>query len=308
VSLIIAERLTRRYGRFVAIEDLRLDVPAGSIFGFLGPNGAGKTTTIRLLLGFLRPSAGRATIFGLDCWRESPRIKRDIGYLPGDLRLYPFWTGAVALATVGEIRGVNLRPAGRALAERFDLDLHVRVRAMSRGMRQKLGLILALAHLPKLLVLDEPTASLDPLMQQALMEYLRQAARDGTTIFFSSHTLSEVEALCDRVAIVRDGRIVADEPLDSLRARARRQVTIVFRDAESAARAMPPPALDVQERHGTRWRGHLHGSAPALVSWAASQPIADLTIHPPDLGALFQQAYQASSPTPAAGPDRGPST
>jgi ABC-2 type transport system ATP-binding protein len=296
VSVIVADRLTRRYGRFVAVDDLSLSVPSGSIFGFLGPNGAGKTTTIRMLLGFLRPSGGRATIFGLDCWRHSPRIKRDIGYLPGDLRLYPGWTGAAALATVSWLRGLDLREAGRDLARQFDLDLHVRVRAMSRGMRQKLGLILALAHRPKLLVLDEPTASLDPLMQQALMDHLRHAAHGGATVFFSSHTLSEVEALCDRVAIVREGRIVADETLESLRARARRQVTIVFRDAESAARAVPPPVLEVQARQDGIWRGELAGDAPALVRWAASQEIVDVTIHPPDLARLFQRAYQDAAP------------
>lgn len=292
VSVIATEHLTRRYGRFAAVDDLELRVPAGSLFGFLGPNGAGKTTTIRVLLGFLRPSAGRATIFGLDCWADSARIKRDVGYLPGDLRLYPGWTGHVALATVGRIRGLDLAQAGRTLAERFDLDLDVRVRAMSRGTRQKLGLLLALVHRPKLLVLDEPTASLDPLMQQALMDHLREAARAGATVFFSSHTLSEVEALCDRVAILREGRIVTDEPLASLRARARRQVTIVFRDAESAARAPAPPAVALLERQGPVWRGELEGDAPALLNWLATQPVADVTIHPPDLTRLFQQAYQ----------------
>ena len=295
MSVIATEHLTHRYGRFTAVNDLKLSVPAGSIFGFLGPNGAGKTTTIRMLLGFLRPSQGRAAIFGLDCWQESPRIKRDVGYVPGDLRLYPGWTGHRALSTVGQIRGVDVRQPGRTLADRFGLDLGIPVRAMSRGMRQKLGLILALAHRPQLLVLDEPTASLDPLMQQALMDHLRQAARDGATVFISSHTLSEVEALCDRVAIVREGRIVTDEALESLRARARRQVTIVFRDAETARTASPPPSLIVLERDGASWRGELEGDAPAFVRWAASQSIADVTIHPPDLASLFQKAYGEAS-------------
>jgi ABC-2 type transport system ATP-binding protein len=292
VSVIAAEHLTRRYGSFVAVDDLRLDVPAGAIFGFLGPNGAGKTTTIRMLLGFLRQSAGRATIFGHDCWRESRRVKQDVGYLPGDLRLYPTLTGAATIAMAGRIRGHDLRAPGGALADRFDLDLGVPVRAMSRGMRQKLGLILALAPEPRLLVLDEPTASLDPLMQQALANRLRELAKDGCTIFFSSHTLSEVEALCDRVAILRDGRIVSDETLESLRARARRQVTVVFATPDAAAHLEPPPSLEVRERTATEWRGELTGSAPDLVRWAALQPIADLIVHPPDLVRLFQRAYE----------------
>jgi ABC-2 type transport system ATP-binding protein len=303
VPVIATEHQTHRYGRLVAVDDLRLVVQAGSIYGFLGPNGAGKTTTIRMLLGFLRPSAGRATIFGLDCWHDAPQIKRDVGYLPGDLRLYPGWTGHVALDTVGRIRGVDLRQAGRRLASRFDLDLAVRVRAMSRGMRQKLGLLLALAHRPRLIVLDEPTASLDPLMQEALMDHLRGAARDGATIFFSSHTLSEVEALCNHVAIIREGRIVADEALESLRARARRQVTIVFRDEDSASRASAPEGLVIHERAGPRWRAELDGDAPALVRWAATQPIADLAIHPPDLTRIFQVAYQGDGGVRGTGTD-----
>ena len=304
MSIITTQSLTRRYGRFVAVRDLDLEVPAGSIFGFLGPNGAGKTTTIRMLLGFLRPSGGAATIHGLDCWRASPRIKRDVGYLPGDLRLYPWMTAASALRIVGRIRGVDMQSSGAALAERFDLNLHVTVRAMSRGMRQKLGLILALAHRPKLLVLDEPTSSLDPLMQQALADHLRQAAREGCTVFFSSHTLSEVENICDRVAIVRDGRIVADDSLEALRKRARREVTIIFVDADAAARIQPPPAFALRARDAATWRGELAGEAPALVRWAAAQPIRDIAIHPPDLERLFQSFYHAAA-SPAQAADAG---
>src|SRR5262249_26093722 len=178
------DHLTRRYGRRRGVERVSLTVPEGVLFGFLGPNGAGKTTTIRVLLGFLRPSSGAARIFGRDCWRESKAIKRDVGYLPGDLRLPPWMTGASALSIFGAVRGQVLTRAGRELAERFDLDLSVKVREMSRGMRQKLGLILALAHEPRLLVLDEPTSALDPLMQQTLHELLRQLAATGHTIFF----------------------------------------------------------------------------------------------------------------------------
>src|SRR5207247_1315609 len=155
VSLIQLDNLTRRYGRRRGVESLSFSVGEGALFGFLGPNGAGKTTTIRVLLGFLRPTSGAAKIFGLDCWRDSKAIKRDIGYLPGDLRLPAWMDGANALSIFGAVRGRDLAGAGRELAEKFDLDLRVKVRDMSRGMRQKLGLILALAHSPRLLVLDE---------------------------------------------------------------------------------------------------------------------------------------------------------
>ncbi len=181
---IHCEQLTRRYGRRIGIEALNLDVPRGAIFGFLGPNGAGKTTTIRLLMGMLRPHGGRAQIFGDDCWRHSAAIKRAVGYLPGDLRLYPYMTGRSALRCFGHIRGENLQGQGEALAEQFKLDLDVKVGRMSRGTRQKLGLVLAMAHRPKLLILDEPSNGLDPLMQRQLHDLLRQQAREGATVFF----------------------------------------------------------------------------------------------------------------------------
>src|SRR5580765_3539907 len=201
MPLIQIENLTRGYGRRRGVDRLSLNVAEGTLFGFLGPNGAGKTTTIRVMLGFLRPTAGAAKIFGLDCWSDSKAIKRDVGYVPGDLRLPSWMNGETALSIFGAVRGQDLMRSGRELAERFDLDLRVKVREMSRGMRQKLGLILALAHSPRLLVLDEPTSALDPLMQQELRALLVKMAAKGHTVFFSSHSLGEVEELCDRVAI-----------------------------------------------------------------------------------------------------------
>ena len=290
--MIQTRGLTRHYGERVGLEDVDLAVGEGTVFGFLGPNGAGKTTAIRLLLGFLRPSAGSASVLGLDCWRDSHRIKRDVGYLPSDLRLWPWMTAESALRVAGRVRGRDLGPAGRALAERFELEPDVRVRAMSRGTRQKLGVVLALAHDPRLLVLDEPTGGLDPLMQDELTRALRERAEAGCTVFLSSHTLSEVETTCDRVAIVRRGRIVANETLEVLRGRARRRVEVVFRDAEAARRAEPPSALLVLERSGARLAGELNGPAGALAAWLAGQDVADFVVHPPDLETLFRGFYR----------------
>jgi len=293
VNVITTRDLSKKYGRRIGIDGVNLDIPEGSTFGFLGPNGAGKTTTIRVLLGFLRPSEGRASVFGMDPWRDTARIKREVGYLPGDLRLYPWLTAATALRIFGQIRGLDLVDSGADLAERFHLELNLPVRKMSRGMRQKLGLILALAHKPRLLVLDEPTSGLDPLMRQELAACLRELVSNNHTVFFSSHTLSEVEQLCDRVAIVREGRIVADEALESLRSRAPRAVTLVFENAETAGRIEPPDFLVLGERGADRWRCELAGTAPELVRWATTQPIRDLTIGPPDLESLFHKFYQS---------------
>ncbi len=293
-SVISAIQLSKRYGNRRGVDGVQLDVSEGQIFGFLGPNGAGKTTTIRLLLGLVRPSAGHVRVFGLDCWQQSHRIKRDVGYLPGDLRLYPWMTTAKALRVFGRIRGLDLQRAGAELAERFHLELNLRVHKMSRGMRQKVGLILAITHRPRLLILDEPTSGLDPLMQDELGRVLRELAQRGHTIFFSSHTLSEVDQLCDRVAIVREGRIVADETLSELRRRAARSVTLFFSNQASADATAPPSFLQRVTREGDRWRCELNGPAQPLVQWAAQQPIRDLDVGRPDLETLFRSYYQST--------------
>jgi len=291
-SLIQLDHLTRRYGRRRGVERVSLSVPEGALFGFLGPNGAGKTTTIRVMLGFLRPTSGEARIFGLDCWRDSKAIKRDIGYLPGDLRLPAWMDGTNALSIFGAVRGRDLAGAGRELAEKFDLDLRVKVRDMSRGMRQKLGLILALAHSPRLLVLDEPTSALDPLMQQTLHELLRQRAAAGHTVFFSSHSLGEVEQLCDRVAIVRAGEIVADESLAVLRDRAGHDVTIRWKDDAPALAIEPPEFLKLTRCERAVWQGTLEGPVRRLVDFLAGKSVEDLSIGRPDLESLFRRFYE----------------
>ena len=299
------QSLTKRYGRRTAVEGLDLAVPEGSLFGFLGPNGSGKTTTIRVLLGLLRPTAGRAAVLGLDAWRDSPRIKEDVGYLPGDPRLYPWLTGAGALRLSGAARGRDLSREGGELAERFDLDLQAPARTMSRGTRQKLAILLALAHRPRLLVLDEPTSSLDPLAQAALQDHLRGLARAGHTVFFSSHVIAEVERLCDRVAILREGRLIEHAAVEALRKRAPREVRVRWRSELDAARE-PPPFVRLEAREGASWRGVLAGSSVDLVRWAAGQPIEDLEMGPPDLEALFHRAYRGPGSGKEPAVDRGP--
>jgi ABC-2 type transport system ATP-binding protein len=291
-SVIRTEGLTRYYGRRVGAEEIELDVPAGQIFGFLGPNGAGKTTTIRLLLGYLRPTRGSATIFGHNCWKSRAQNNRDIGYLPGDVRLYPWLTLRKGLRISGWTRHTDLRESGRELSEQFRLEMDLPVRKMSRGMRQKLGLILALAHKPGLLILDEPTSGLDPLIQDELYRLLQQWAQAGHTVFFSSHTLSEVEQLCDHVAIVQAGRIVANERLDLLRQHASRAVTLLFRESTDTRSIMLPEFLRIESQAGRKWECELSGPAPPLIEWAATQPLSDMTIGPPSLETLFRRYYR----------------
>jgi ABC-2 type transport system ATP-binding protein len=266
-------------------------VAEGAMFGFLGPNGAGKTTTIRVMLGFLRPTGGKAEILGYDCWLDGDRARRDIGYLPGDLRLYSWLTARSGLSLAARIRGRPLAEAGAALLRRFGLDIDLPVRKMSRGTRQKLGLVLALAHEPRVVILDEPTSALDPLVRDELFRILRERAAAGATVFFSSHTLRDVELLCDRVAIVRDGRIVADETLTSLRARATREVTIRFADVQTAATIEPPPGLRVHDRAGATWRADLVGEPAVLAAFLHAASIIDFTVGAPDLDGIFRSYY-----------------
>lgn len=294
MSIIQIQRLTKRYGHRTGAEDISLSVPEGSLFGFLGPNGSGKTTTIRVLMGLLRPSSGRAMIFGKDCWNESHRIKAEVGYVPGDLRLYSSMNARELLIWVRQVRGQSVRDDSRELLTTFELDERVRVRAMSRGMRQKLGLIMALAHRPRLLILDEPTTALDPVMQERLCLHLRRLASEGHTVFFSSHTLSEVEMLCDRVVILRQGRLVADEPLADFRARARRVVIIRWPQGNGRVPQEAPAFLDVFDRRPFEWHAELRGPVTDLVRWSAEQSLEDLSIGQPDLNRLFQQFYKVN--------------
>ncbi len=217
-SIAIRTRgLTKRYRRVAALDSLDLDVRAGEVLGFLGPNGAGKTTTIRLLLGLIRPTAGTAEIFGLDAQADKVAVHARVAYVPGEATLWPSLTGAESLELLGRLQGQTDLAYRNELVRRFDLDTTIRVRAYSKGNRQKVNLIAALASRADLLVLDEPTAGLDPVMEQAFRVSIREAAERGQTVFLSSHVLSEVEALCDRVAILRRGRLIEIGTLAQLR-------------------------------------------------------------------------------------------
>jgi ABC-2 type transport system ATP-binding protein len=232
--LIDVAGLTKAYGRKRGIIEVSFEVAEGEVFGFLGPNGAGKTTTMRLLMAMLRPGAGSARIAGLDCWRQSVAVKRVVGYLPGELSLDPNLTGGQILAYFANLRGGVDRAQIDALIERLDLDPTRRFRQYSHGNKQKVGLIQAFMHRPRLLILDEPTSGLDPLNQHEFHRMVDEVRRDGRTVFLSSHILSEVEAVCDRVGIIRNGRLVRVGGVTELKGIRRHEVDLTFADVPPA--------------------------------------------------------------------------
>ena len=302
MKAVFMKDLCRRYGSRRGIHDVNLEIDVGEIFGFLGPNGAGKSTTIRILMGLLRADSGLAHIFGRDCWTDGPSLRSDIGYVAGDVRLYPWLTVRRALSILSKIRAREIRKIGFELAERFQLEPDLPVRKMSRGNRQKLALVLSLAHSPKLLMLDEPTAGLDPIMQDLLKECLRMMATNGQTVIFSSHTLSDVESLCDHVAILRDGRIVENSTLNVLKAQAPRQLFVTLRPDQSVATVAWPSYVTLVQQPDSKCTSMLRertcvlelvGTSALFVQWAAAQNFADVVIGPPALDVLFRRYYHS---------------
>jgi ABC-2 type transport system ATP-binding protein len=288
---IRVEQLTKSYGTSRGVVDLSFEVVRGEVFGFLGPNGAGKTTTIRTLLDLIRPTSGRVEVLGLDAQRASRDVRARIGYLPGDLRLYDRLTGREHLRYLAGLRGVHDLASGEEIAARLELELDRPVRALSKGGRQKVGLLLALFHHPELLVLDEPTSGLDPLMQQAVYALLRERLADGATVFFSSHVLAEVQELAARVAAVRDGRLVLVETVERLRERALERVEATFRHAPPAGAFANVPGVREVERRENTLVLRLTGSADPLVKALAAHEVLALDVREADLEDVFLELY-----------------
>jgi ABC-2 type transport system ATP-binding protein len=288
-----AAGLTKRYGRTVALDGLDLEVGAGEVHAFLGPNGAGKTTTIRILLGLLRKDSGDVSLLGGDPWRDAVRLHRRLAYVPGDVTLWPSLTGGEIIDLLGRLRG-GLDARRRAvLTERFDLDTSKKARAYSRGNRQKVALVAALASNAELLLLDEPSAGLDPLMEAEFRECIRNDRRDGRTILLSSHLLAEAEALADRVTIIRDGRTVQTGTISELRH--------LTRDSIDADLVRPTGLDDLPGVHGlviegTHVRCEVERDAlNAVLSRLTAAGIRSLTCRPPTLEELFLRHYSANS-------------
>ena len=287
-------RLSKTYGASVeALTDLDLRVESGEVFGYLGPNGAGKSTTIRLLLGLIRPTAGSATVFGIDTWRRPVEAHARVGYLPGDLRLSDRLTGGEQLESFARLRGGLDARLRVELCERLGVVLDRPIRHLSKGNRQKLGLVQAFMHRPDLVVLDEPTSGLDPLLQSEVRALIRETAGDGRTVFLSSHSLDEVQHVADRVGIIRSGRLADVDSVDRLRERSLRHVTITFAEAVDSARFAALDGVRVVSASGAVIR--LAAPEPAMdavVKHAAAHRIIDLVSQPADLEEIFLELYR----------------
>ena len=287
--------LSKDYGSGRGVFELDLEVQAGEVFGFLGPNGAGKSTTMRLLLDLIRPTAGSAQMLGLDTIADGLALRRRIGYLPGDWALYPKLTGRVALGYLADLRGGVDTRVRDALVERFDADLDRPLHELSTGNRQKLGLIQAFMHEPELLILDEPIAGLDPLVQRSFHELLGDVRAQGRTVFLSSHTLSEVERVTDRLAILRRGRLVVVDSVENLRKVAVQRLDIEFATPVSAEEFRGLPGVTEVSVEGLTATVAFEGEADAVVKAAAAHEVVALRPRDTDLEDIFLRYYQSSS-------------
>jgi ABC-2 type transport system ATP-binding protein len=292
-SAISTVSLGKDYGSGRGLFDLDLEVQAGEVFGYLGPNGAGKTTTIKLLMAMIHPSAGSASVLGMDAQRDAVAIKRRIGYQPGELPQFGGLRGGEIVSYLGGLRGGVDAGRVKELASRFDLDLGQRFREYSRGNKQKLAILLAFMHRPDLLVLDEPTGGLDPLNQQEFYRLVRETHAAGATIFLSSHILSEVEHICDRVGIIRSGRLVRVASLADLHEIRFHHVEIVFAEEPPAPELLRAAGLADPRVEGNRVTGDVRGSFEPLMKLLGTQRVLSFTSHEPSLEEVFLAYYKA---------------
>ncbi len=290
MAVIKTSSLTKYYGKAKGIDGLDLEVVEGEIFGFLGPNGAGKTTTIRLLLNLIQPSRGYAQVLGLDTRRDSLEIRRHLGYIPGDVVLYDGMTGNEFLRLMGSFHRGHNDQRLKELKERLELDLSRQTRAYSKGMKQKLAIIQAFMNDPKLLILDEPTLGLDPLMQRQFYDLLLEEKRRGKTVFLSSHILPEVERICDRVGIVRNGHLVAIEHVAELKHKRMRRMELIL-SREMTADKLKLEGAEILNINGRQVALKVSGNIPKLLKQLCQLPIEDMAFPEATLEDTFMEFY-----------------
>jgi ABC-2 type transport system ATP-binding protein len=301
VAAIQTSKLSKDYGLGHGLFDLDLTVSPQEVFGFLGPNGAGKSTTIRCLMGMIRPTLGSAHIFGLDCLRDSVAVKRKVGYMPGDMPQFGSLRGREIVAYLGGLRGTVDPTLVRKIAERFDLDLGRRFREYSSGNKKKLGIVLAFMHKPDLLMLDEPTGGLDPLNQQEFYRLVNETRDAGATIFLSSHILSEVEHVCDRVGIIRSGRLVKVAELDEIHRIRVHRIELEFAPGTDVPDAAIRSAAGVEDLvvEDNRVTCTVKGAFDPLLKALSGATVTNLVSHEPSLEELFLTYYRPDAPTEA---------
>ncbi|MBI3823888.1 MAG: ABC transporter ATP-binding protein [Planctomycetes bacterium] len=292
--LLRTEQLTKHYGPITALDRLDLEIVPGEIVGILGPNGSGKSTALRLMLGFLRPSAGRASINGHDCWDDSVNARTHVSYLPGELRLYENMTGRQLIEFLSRLRQYALDERMPQLARTFDIDIDRPLAQMSSGMKRKIALMQVLLPQTPLVILDEPTNTLDPSMRDQLLDQLRASAQRGQAVLFSSHVLTEVEHVCDRVAILQCGRLVHWQDMRALRS-VRRVDVQLSRAIDGLAAPAFVKALQV---NGLNMQFEHTGPLPELLRWLAELPIAELNIEPMGLANIYQHYHRMNGTTP----------
>ena len=288
--------LTKSYGSVAAVVDADMEVRRGEVFGYLGPNGAGKTTTIRVLLDHIRPTSGSATVFGMDTRANSVAIKRRVGYLPGEFSLYDSMTGEEVLTYMANLRGDVDWDYTRDLADRLDANLGRKFSQLSRGNKQKVGLIQAFMHRPELIVLDEPTGGLDPLVQQAFYDMIDEVKADGRTVFFSSHNLPEVERVCDRVAFIRGGRLIAVEDVNDIVQKAFHRFEARIADDFTAEEFQSVPGVAAVSVSGDAVTFDVIGSPDAVIKTLARHSVTKLFTHESALEDVFLAYYSEGVP------------
>jgi ABC-2 type transport system ATP-binding protein len=297
IPVIQTHHLTKRYGGSApALQDLSLTVNPGEIFGYLGPNGAGKSTTIRILMDLIRPTSGTAQLWGQSAQGDTVALHRRIGFMPGDMSLWADYSGAQVVGYFSKVRGGDYTPNVRRLTDRLDLDLSKRIREYSSGNRRKLGLVLALMHDPELLILDEPTSGLDPLVQQTFNELMREQRAAGRTVFLSSHVLSEVQAICDRVAILRHGELKAVETVEKLTRTDFRWVTLTFDAPVSPSLVAGVDGVSQVSAEDNHLRLRLSGDFDPLLRAASARYIVDIHVAEPTLEEIFLAFYGDAAP------------
>jgi ABC-2 type transport system ATP-binding protein len=286
--LLQTEHLTKDYGQFRALDDLNLTIRPGEICGLLGPNGSGKTTALRIVMGFLRPTSGRAAVLGHDCWRDGVRARQAVAYLPGELRLYENMTGRQLVNFLCRLRRQPVNSELDRLAERLEIDLEKPIASLSSGMKRKVALLQVLIPQVRLLILDEPTNTLDPSMRHELLSQLTEARDKGQSVLFSSHVLSEVEEVCDRVAILKNGKLAHVQDMSELR-----QARLITAQFDGPA----PDASDLLSGSAVRWRNEsrlaleYRGPLPVLLKWLSGQRLIDLRMEPLGLSGVYQRIH-----------------